>query len=74
MLVGYSIGSGIDVRWVVIDGDEAFFKITKRLHNRLHGAAGGNGGLGRNRSRPLPVSHRTKTPWHWSTGSTRAMW
>ncbi len=48
MLVGYSIGSGIDARWVVIGGDEAFFKITKRLHNRLHGAAGDNGGLGRN--------------------------
>ena len=48
MLVGYSVGSGIDARWVVIGGDEAFFKITKRLHNRLHGAAGDNGGLGRN--------------------------
>ena len=48
MLVGYSIGSGIDARWVVIEGDEAFFRITKRIHNRLHGAAGDNGGLGRN--------------------------
>ena len=48
MLVGYSLGSGIDARWVVIGGDEAFFKITKRLHNRLHGAPGDNGGLGRN--------------------------
>ena len=48
MLVGYSIGSGIDARWVVIEGDEAFFKITKRLHNRLHGVAGDNGGLGWN--------------------------
>ena len=46
-LVGYSLGSGVDTRWVVIDGDEAFFKITKRLHNRLHGAAGDAGGLGR---------------------------
>ena len=48
MLVGYSIGSGVDARWVVIEGDEAFFKITKRLHNRLHGAAGDIGELGRN--------------------------
>ena len=46
-LVGYSLGCGVDTRWVVIDGDEAFFKITKRLHNRLHGAAGDTGGLGR---------------------------
>ena len=30
----------------MIDGDEAFFKITKRLHNRLHGAAGDTGELG----------------------------
>ena len=47
MLVGYSVGSGVDTRWVVIGGDQAFFDITKRLHNRLHGAAGDNGGLGR---------------------------
>ncbi len=46
-LVGYSRGSGVDTEWVVIDGDEAFFQITKRLHNRLHGAAGDIGGLGR---------------------------
>ena len=46
MLVGYSIGSGVDARWIVIEGDEAFFKITKRLHNRLHGVAGDSGRLG----------------------------
>ena len=46
MLVGYSLGSGVDTRWVVIAGDQTFFDITKRLHNRLHGAAGDNGGLG----------------------------
>jgi trehalose synthase len=46
-LVGYSRGSGVDTQWVVIEGDEAFFKITKRLHNRLHGAAGDTGGLDR---------------------------
>jgi trehalose synthase len=46
-LVGYSIGSGIDAHWVVIEGDKSFFDITKRLHNRLHGAAGDGGALGR---------------------------
>ena len=46
-LVGYSLGCGVDTRWVVIDGDKAFYKITKRLHNRLHGAAGDTGELGR---------------------------
>jgi trehalose synthase len=29
---------GIDVRWDVIKGGEAFFALTKRLHNGLHGA------------------------------------
>ena len=47
ILVGYSIGIGVDTRWVVVEGDQAFFRITKRLHNRLHGVAGDNGGLGR---------------------------
>jgi trehalose synthase len=28
---------GIDVRWDVIKGGEAFFALTKRLHNGLHG-------------------------------------
>jgi trehalose synthase len=46
-LVGYSRGCGVDTQWVVIDGNEPFFKITKRLHNRLHGAVGDTGGLER---------------------------
>jgi trehalose synthase len=39
-LVGYARGVGIDCRWEVIHGDAPFFAVTKRLHNRLHGAAG----------------------------------
>jgi trehalose synthase len=27
--------------WLTIDGDDRFFEITKRLHNRIHGAATG---------------------------------
>ena len=46
VLVGYSAGLGIDVRWLVIDGDAPFFEITKRLHNRIHGSAGDDGALG----------------------------
>ena len=45
-IVGYSIGSGIDVRWTVIEGDQRFFGITKRLHNRLHGTLGDGRALG----------------------------
>jgi trehalose synthase len=39
-LIGYTCGGGIDARWVVIGGDEQFFRATKRLHNRLHGHGG----------------------------------
>lgn len=30
-------GIGIDARWEVIDGDERFFDITKKIHNALQG-------------------------------------
>ncbi len=30
---------GVDVRWQIISGDHQFFKVTKRLHNALHGKA-----------------------------------
>ena len=45
-LIGYVQGAGIDARWVTIAGDEDFFRVTKRLHNRLHGFAGDGGPLG----------------------------
>ena len=40
-LVGYVRGAGLDIRWVVIPGEPDFFGVTKRLHNRLHGADDG---------------------------------
>src|SRR5438094_7200111 len=46
VLAGYVKGAGIESRWLVIDGDPEFFAITKRLHNRLHGAQGDAGDLG----------------------------
>jgi trehalose synthase len=45
-LLAYGNGAQIENRWLVIDGDPEFFAITKRLHNRLHGAAGDEGALG----------------------------
>ncbi len=39
-LLGYTRSVGIDSRWVVITGNEAFFRVTKRLHHSLHGSAG----------------------------------
>jgi trehalose synthase len=46
-LLAYARGAGVDVRWLTIGGDEDFFRITKRIHNHLHGAEGDGGELGR---------------------------
>ena len=45
-LLAYARGAGVDTRWIVIQGNESFFKVTKRIHNHLHGAAGDGGELG----------------------------
>jgi len=44
--LGYLLDDGIDTRWAVIEGDPEFFRITKRIHNRLHGVLGDGGPLG----------------------------
>jgi trehalose synthase len=49
-LLGYLLAGGIQARWLVLDGDEEFFAITKCLHNAIHGfgdtgeLAGAHGG------------------------------
>jgi trehalose synthase len=45
-LLAYGRGAGLDVRWLVVDGDPAFFEITKRIHNGLYGSDGDGGDLG----------------------------
>jgi trehalose synthase len=45
-ILSYSRGAGVDVRWMVIDGTPDFFRITKRIHNFVHGAPGDGGSLG----------------------------
>ncbi len=45
VLVGYTLDANVDIRWLVMSGDSEFFSITKRIHNRLHGAAGDAGRL-----------------------------
>src|SRR5439155_27071064 len=52
VLAGYVRGAGIEAHWVVIDGDPELLAITKRLHNRLHGAQGDGGAL-----RPAEAAH-----------------
>ena len=39
-LSGYARGASVDSPWLVIEGDGEFFRITKRLHNHLHGQEG----------------------------------
>jgi trehalose synthase len=45
-LLGYARGAGVDARWLVLGGDPEFFAVTKRIHNRLHGARGDGKALG----------------------------
>ena len=45
-LLAYSRGAEVDARWLVLEGTPEFFKLTKRLHNLLHGSAGDGGDVG----------------------------
>ncbi|MFL5932370.1 MAG: glycosyltransferase [Gaiellaceae bacterium] len=45
-LLAYGRGAGLDVRWLVIQGDPEFFAITKRIHNGLYGSPGDGAALG----------------------------
>lgn len=45
-LLAYAQGAGVDARWLVIEGVPDFFRITKRIHNNLHGDPGDGGDLG----------------------------
>ena len=45
-LLRHTAGAGIVTRWLVIEGDPGFFRVTKRIHNRLHNALGDGGSLG----------------------------
>jgi trehalose synthase len=44
-LLAYARGAGVDNRWVVIGAGPEFFRITKRIHNNLHGSEGDGGPL-----------------------------
>ena len=46
-LLAYARGAGVDARWLTIGGNEEFFRVTKRIHNQLHGAPGDGGHLGK---------------------------
>jgi trehalose synthase len=45
-LLAYARGAGVDARWAVIQGSPEFFRVTKRIHNAIHGSAGDLSSLG----------------------------
>jgi trehalose synthase len=45
-ILGYPLGCDVPIHWLVIDGSEEFFDVTKRLHHLLHGSPGDGGSLG----------------------------
>jgi len=45
-LLRYARGLGVNVRWLVLEGPPEFFRITKRVHNALHGVEGDGSPLG----------------------------
>jgi len=47
----YVLDGGIDARWLVLQEDPAFFVLTKRIHNNLHGKPGDEGPLGKREQR-----------------------
>ena len=44
--VGYSLGAGLNVRWLTLDAPEEFTRIAARLHAGIHGDHGDGGKLG----------------------------
>ena len=45
-LLSYGLGTGVNTQWLVTAGDADFFRITKRIHNGIHGSHGDGGPLG----------------------------
>lgn len=58
-LLAYARGVGVDAQWRVIEGNAAFFDVTKRVHNHLYGMPGDGGPLG---SAEREVYERTLAP------------
>jgi trehalose synthase len=60
-LLSYARGAGINARWLVIRGDEPFFRLTKRLHHAVHGARGDGSPLGEDERRIYEEALRPNT-------------
>jgi trehalose synthase len=78
-LLAYARGAGVDVRWMTISGNPEFFRVTKRIHNRLHDSAGDGGPLGPEEREvyeaalavPRVVSADVKVIWRCHVGVDR---
>jgi trehalose synthase len=45
-MLPYMRAGGVDARWLIVRGSADFFRVTKRIHNFLHGHLGDSGPLG----------------------------
>jgi trehalose synthase len=61
-LLAYARGAGVDARWLVISGNNDFFRVTKRIHNHLHGSPGDGGPLREEERRIYEQTLRANTP------------
>jgi trehalose synthase len=44
-LLAYARAIDVDARWLVVEGNEDYFAVTKRVHNRIYGVPGDGGDL-----------------------------
>ena len=58
----YARGLDIDVRWLVFEGPPEFFRITKRVHNALHGSRWRRLAARTRAGRGLRSRHEPRTP------------
>jgi trehalose synthase len=45
-LLAYARAMNVDARWLVVEGNDEYFAVTKRIHNRVYGVPGDDGDLG----------------------------
>jgi trehalose synthase len=55
-LLSFVRGVHVDTRWLVLSGGPEFFRVTKRIHNMLHGEPGDGGPLGNEEHKVLAAA------------------
>jgi trehalose synthase len=59
----YWLGADLHTRWAVVQARPQFFRITKRIHNMLHGHASDEGELGQRERRVYETSLAPNAVW-----------